>query len=230
VEGSGDDGTLEPDAPRCVVESQSNVALSCRYSAFPTPGLRIDAQAAATPTLGYFNWDDPSNLFTTNRYYTTGINSNRLQSVVRPDGTLQTFDYGADPTGYYRTNMTATGQADSSFARVIAGTTNCTVINLAGYTILSVTRDIATGVILSQETYSNFDDFGRPGRVTHLDGTHEDTYYGCCGIDSTADRDGVSTTYWHDSMKRQTATTRLGITTTNILDAAGHSGDRARRL
>ena len=193
VDGSGDYGTNQPDMPRYVAEYQQNVLVSARYSAFPSPGLRIDAQGTADLNYGYAGWSDPSNLFTTNRYYTTGVNSNRLQSIVRPDGTLQTFNYATDPTGYYRTNMTATGQPNSTFTSVVAGTTNYTVLNIGGFTILSVTRDIGTGVTLAQDTYSNFDNYGRPQRVTHLDGTHEDTYYSCCGIDSTIDRDGVPT-------------------------------------
>ena len=40
-------------------------------------------------------------------------------------------------------------------------------------------------------------------------------------MDSTIDRDGVTAQYWYDPMKRRTATTRLGITLTNVLDAAG---------
>jgi RHS repeat-associated protein len=81
---------------------------------------------------------------------------------------------------------------------------------------------VATGIQLSGDTYDMLDGFGRPQRVTHLDGTTEYTYYSCCGIDHTVDRDGVTTSYSYDSMNRLTATTRLGVTTTNILDAAGH--------
>jgi RHS repeat-associated protein len=218
VASSGDDGSLYPDTPRCIREYQNQSEVSAHYTAFPSLGLRIDVQTVA-PYVS--QWDDPSSLFTTNRYYTSGPNTNRLKSVVRPDGTLETYDYAADVTGTYRTNMTASGKPDPTFSRVIDGTTNVSIVNLGGYPILSITRDVATGVILSQETDSNFDSLGRPQRVTHLDGTYEDTYYGCCGIDTTIDRDGVSTTYWRDAMKRQTATTRLGITTTNCFDAPG---------
>ena len=141
--------------------------------------------------------------------------------------------------GFYRTNLTASGQPDPTFSRVIDGTTNLSIVNLGGFPLLSITWNVTNGVILSQETYSNFDSFGRPQRVTHLDGTYEDTYYACCGIETTIDRDGVPTQYWHDAMKRQTATTRLGITATNVLDAPGRvdrlaayrsTGKRAYRL
>jgi RHS repeat-associated protein len=221
VSGSGDDGTAEPDTPRCMVEYENPIsgyiAVSTHFTVFPSAGMRIDVQT----TKRDVPWDDPSNLFTTNRYYTSGPNTNRLKSVVLPDSTLQTFDYAVDASGFYRTNLTASGQSDPTFSRVIDGTTNLAIVNLGGYPVLSITWNVSNGVILSQETYSNFDGFGRPQRVTHLDGTYEDTYYACCGIDSMIDRDGVATQCWHDLMKRQTAATRLGITTTNVLDASG---------
>src|SRR6267154_4119460 len=75
--------------------------------------------------------------------------------------------------------------------------------------------------VIAQSTYSNFDDFGRPGRVTYLDGSYEDTQYACCGIDSTTDRDGVTTTYLRDAAKRQIGQSRLGILATNLLSPAG---------
>ncbi|MEI6395741.1 MAG: hypothetical protein WCT12_32135, partial [Verrucomicrobiota bacterium] len=182
VPGSGDDGTLQPDTPRLIVENEKGHEISDHYTAFPSADVRIDVQSTAPNVTA---WSDPTSLFTTNRFYTNGPNQNRVKSVVHPDRTLQTFDYAADATGSYRTNMTASGQPDPNFSRVIDGTTNLTVVNLAGHTILSITRDVATGAFLSQEIYSNFDDFGRPQRVTHLDGTHEDTYYACCGVDNT---------------------------------------------
>jgi len=218
VSDPGGEDTLHPDIPRAVYEYDGSDNVANHYTAFPSADLRIDVQTTAP-----YIWDpfDSSSLFTTNRYYTNGPNALRLKSIVRPDRTLQTFDYADSPAGDYRTNMTAAGKPDAAFTRVTDGTTNLSVINLAGYPVLSLTRDVATGVILSQDTYSNFDSFGRPQRVTHLDGTHEDTYYSCCDVDSTIDRDGVTAQYWYDPMKRRTATTRLGITLTNVLDAAG---------
>jgi YD repeat-containing protein len=106
VDDSGDDGTVQPDTPRYVVEKQNavngNLEVSGHHTVFPSAGLRIDAQTTA-PYVSL--WYDATSLFTTNRYYTNGPNANRLKSVVNPDGTLQTFDYAADATGFYRTNI-----------------------------------------------------------------------------------------------------------------------------
>lgn len=126
------------------------------YTIFPSADMRIDAQATQNPSDGWVDWNDPSNLFTTNRYYTNGVNLNRLRSVVHPDGTLTTYDYQDDSGGNYRTNMTATGQPNSGFTAVVDGTTNWTVVNLSGQPVVSVTKDIASGIVVASETYTNF--------------------------------------------------------------------------
>jgi YD repeat-containing protein len=45
-----------------------------------------------------------------------------------------------------------------------------------------------------------------------MDGTHETMNYSCCGLSSKVDREGVTTTYAYDDLKRRTAETRLDIT------------------
>jgi RHS repeat-associated protein len=215
----GDDGTIRPDAARLVVDFVNGNEVSRQYTSFPSTDMRIDIQTTTGPNA---NWNDPNNLYTTNRFYTSGANIYRLKSVVRPDGTLQTFDYRVDATGNFTTNMTATGQPDSTFTRVIDGTTNWTVLNNAGQPMFSASKDIVSGVVLSQSTYGNFDTLGRPQLVTYLDGTSESTQYACCGVDNTTDRDGVLTSYLYDPAKRPLGQTRLSITITNLLDSAGH--------
>src|SRR6185436_11448365 len=59
------------------------------------------------------------------------------------------------------------------------------------------------------------------GRTTHFS-------YGCCSLESVTDPDGVQTVYDYDSLKRRTGQTvyyggSLGITTSNLLDAAGNA-------
>ena len=56
-----------------------------------------------------------------------------------------------------------------------------------------------------------------------LDGTTESMQYACCGLDNATDRDGVTTFYTYDAMKRLVATSRLNITTTTVLDSAGRT-------
>jgi len=47
--------------------------------------------------------------------------------------------------------------------------------------------------------------------------------YACCGLSAATDRDGVATEYYYDAAQRQTASARLGITITNVLDGAGRA-------
>ena len=215
-----DDLSLFPDTPRLVEEIYGESIYLWHYTSIPSLDLRIESQGTVQ---GSEDWATASNLFTTNRYYTNGPFSGMLKSVVRPDKTLQTFAYTNDSTGFYRTNLTAMGQPNSTFAHVVDGTTNVTVLDLAGHTVSSSSWDVASGLLLSQDTYGDFDALGRPQSATHLDGTTENTTYSCCGVDTTTDRDGVTTYYTYDAMKRLVATTRLGITTTNVLNAPGRT-------
>ena len=81
--------------------------------------------------------------------------------------------------------------------------------------------DVASGILTSQEIYSDYDDQLRPQKVTYLDGTFTQTSYGCCGPDNVTDRDGIMTTYAYDELKRKTNETRLGISLGYVYDAAG---------
>ncbi len=215
-----DNTNIHRSVPRMVWEIKYGNVMGRKFTSFPSADVRIDSQ---TTDISVEDWNDASNLFTTNRYYTNGPFQGMLKSIVLPDRTLQTFAYTNDATGFYRTNFTGIGQADSTFTHVVDGITNITVVNLPGYTIASSTWDATTGILIAQDTYGSFDDFGRPQTVSHLDGTSESTSYSCCGIQSTTDRDGVTTSYTYDAMKRLVATTRLGITTSNVLDSAGRT-------
>jgi len=223
VYGSGDDGTLQTNTPRCIIETLQILDVGRRYSVVRSLDARIDIQCTAPGA----SWNDPSNLFTTNRFYTNGPNQFALRAVVRPDGTMTTYDYITNAAGTYLTNITATGRPDSSFTYIVDGSSNQTVLTSFGYTASVTTYDVLSRVTLSQDTYGNFDSYGRPQQVTHLDGTTEQTYYACCGVDNTTDRDGLTSQYLYDAARRQIGYQKLyngiPIATTNLLDAAGHA-------
>ena len=124
--------------------------------------------------------------------------------VIRPDQTATFYNYLYSADGYYRTNMTATGQPDTAFTHIVDGVSNVVVLNIAGYTVLAASYDVASRILLSQDVYGNFDYFSRPQLVTHLDGTTEQTYYDCCGVSTTVNRDGLTTQYLYDAINRQT--------------------------
>ncbi|HEX3799312.1 MAG TPA: RHS repeat-associated core domain-containing protein [Verrucomicrobiae bacterium] len=221
VSASGDDGSVSPTVPRRTIVFVQGHEISRSYSVFPSVSKRIDVQCVAVGAA----WNAAGNLYTTNTYYSSGGNQFAVESVVNPDKTISAYDYRTNSFGTYRTNITVTGQPDSGFTHVVDGTTNYVVLNQFGYKVAEVSADVKSGMIFFQDTYGNFDGYGRPQQVTHLDGTTEYTYYACCGLDYTVDRDGVVTQYLYDQARRQTGYIKeLGtdaITYTNVLDAAG---------
>jgi len=222
VSGSGDNGTANPTVPRETVEYVNNTIVAQQFTAFPSASERLDIQC----TVAGAAWNDSGNLITTNLFYTSGPNQYALEAVIRPDGTLTTYNYLTN--GTYETNFTVTGQPDSTGTNyVVDGVSNVTVLNSAGYNVSVATYDVLTGIKLSQDIYANFDSYSRPTQVTHLDGTTEYTSYACCGLESTVDRDYVTTEYLYDPANRQIGYEKIyngsPITYTNVLDAASRT-------
>ena len=96
-----------------------------------------------------------------------------------------------------------------------------TIINgEAGELLKQTVTDKLSSIVMDETVYGNFDDLHRPQLITFYDNTTNLISYGCCGIDSMTDRDGVVTTYTHDDLKRRTSQSRLGIETHWDFDAA----------
>jgi RHS repeat-associated protein len=210
-----DNGTRFPDSPRTVSTYLFNQLISQNYLAI-LPG-EIDDIRCQTPGAA---WNASDNLVTVTKFFTAGSNSNKVQSVLQPNGTMSIYAYGQAVDGG-QTNTAWSGQPDAGRVNIIDGTKDVTVLGPVGQLITHTNLDIASGMILARDTYGNYDTLNRPQQVTHLDGTTEFTYYACCGIDNSIDKDGVVTTYTYDAMKRQVASIRLGIVTTNSLDPMG---------
>ena len=221
VSSSGDTGIYNALTPRRTITYIQEHEISRSYSVFPSVNARLDIQCT-TPGAA---WNASGNLVTTNYFFTSGPNQFALQYVIQPDGTMTTYNYITN--GLYRTNITVTGQANTSYTGVVDGVSNVVVLNYAGYTVSSTSYDVLSGLLLSQNIYGTYDSYGRPQQVTHLDGTSEYTYYDCCGLDYTVDKDGVSTDYLYDPAKRQVGYEKFygssGIAYTNLLDAAGRT-------
>jgi RHS repeat-associated protein len=218
ITGAGDDGTISPNSPRSVSEYVGGQLISTRYTVFQSIGETLDVQCTANSA----NWNDSSNLITTNRYYTSGPNLYRLKGVYRTDGTGTLFDYGVNAGGTIYTNIVISGALDSS-GNVTAGTRTVSLESAEGHPISTTIYNVANGLTINQTTYGNPDDFGRPQSVTHLDNTTEWTLYSpCCGVvGSSTNREGVATTYIYDGAKRMLGYARNGIIYSNLLDAAG---------
>jgi hypothetical protein len=127
VSGSGDNGTANPNVPRLTITYLQSQEISRSYTVFPSVSERLDIQC----TVAGAAWNASGNLVTTNLFYTSGANQFALQSVVRPDGTMTTYNYITNSS--YQTNITVTGQPNSTYAYIVDGVSNVTVLNTAGY-------------------------------------------------------------------------------------------------
>ncbi len=224
ISNSVDNGTVNPNVPRKVVRYINGNEVSLSYTVFPSVGERLDIQCTNSSAA----WNTPGNLVTTNYFYTSGPNQFALQSVIRPDGTMTTYNYITN--GIYQTNIIVTGQSDPTYTYIVDGTSNVTVLNRSGYKVSVAAYDVLSGILLSQDSYGNFDNYGRPLQVTHLDGTTEYTQYACCGLENTTDRDGLTKVYLYDAAERQIGydafyqgTNQSPVSYQNVLDAAGRT-------
>ena len=212
-----DGGTNFIRTPRSELDYVDGLDVSQKYTII-LPGERRDIRCQRSGA----GWDATDNLVTTTKFYTSGENTNRVKSIENSDGTMQFFEYVRATDGS-TTNTVYTGRPNEGKTAIVDGTKSVTIRGPLGQMMVQNVIDIASGLTLSTELYSNYDEFARPQRVTHLDGTYEDTQFACCGVDSTTDREGVVTYYVYDALKRQTASIRQNVTTTNILDAAGRT-------
>ena len=216
--GSGDDGSLSAREPRRTIETLLNTEIGRTYTVCLTNETRhIRCQTASAA------WDAADNLVTITTTYGEGSSFRGwTKSERRPDGTLSLHEYEVDGA----TNLTTviySGQPNGAGTAVTNGTKLVTLQGPLGNVISRTTVDIATEITTGSETFSDFDEFGRPGRVTYLDSTFKLFTYICCGVESETDRDGVTTTYAYDNLKRRIGSYRNGIWHLKTLDAAGRT-------
>jgi RHS repeat-associated protein len=176
-------------------------------------------------------WNAATNLVTQTTEYTGWPADNYdhyIKSVVHPDGSLETYSYTR--SGSSLTTTHCRGQADASGTTVIDGTKTITKTDRGrGLTISTSVSDIASGVLLSSEIHSGWDERNRPMLTTYLDGTTNVKSYGCCGVDSETDREGVTTSSVDDEFGRRISDSRDGITTLYTLDGLGRTLRTERR-
>jgi hypothetical protein len=187
-----------------------------------TPESRKEIQSVTPWDWPSTSISDTNNLVTTSHYFTNGVNVGKLSFVEHPNGTMTFYDYVTTSTN--STTTVSSGQPGISRTNIVDGTKTISTLGTLGQPLtnrVEAIRPGSTNILLSLDVYSLFDEFQRPQRVTHLDGSYEETYFSCCGVGSTRDRLGVTTYYLTDDLKRATGTQRLGITTTNVLNAAG---------
>ena len=161
----------------------------------------------------------PDNIVTMTFDYTDGPFQGRTAEVQHPDGTVDLYDYSTNDTSM--TTTVCSGIYDPILEQVLDGTETINVVDLGGNTISNAVYDISSGLLLSTAVTLQTDELGRPTLIQYLDGSTESTTFGCCGIDSQTDRNGVTTSFNYDDLKRVSSMTRLGITEIYTYDAAG---------
>ena len=178
-------------------------------------------------------WNDTNNLVTITRYYNDGHPfKRRLASIKNPDGTLALYSYATNATEL--TTTISEGQPGGTDTNSVAeGTQTVLVEGTLGesksrtvYPIIAGNVDTSKTLVRESYSYSSGDPFKLTPTVTNLDGTITSGTPGCCaapGPESITDKDGTTTSFTYDALRRRNSSTTLGITTTNILDALGRS-------
>jgi len=168
-------------------------------------------------------WDNSSNLVTVTTLFTNGFYFNETKSVLRPDGTIEIFQYGpvVSSTAANKTNIVLIGHPDSSGTNIDAGVTNILIYGPLGQLLSKTAIDEASGITIAAETYQ-YDGLKRLTNTTYLDGTSMQTSYDCCTASSVTEPDGTVVNYTYDALKRLLTTTRAGITNANTYDAYGN--------
>jgi RHS repeat-associated protein len=206
----------DPNTPRTVQEYWKDILIRTNTETYFS-----DSEGDHHRTTQYANTADPSdtaNVVTEDIFHTGTTIPIR---TINPDRTV-TITTNSTASDGTQTNTTDLGQYSGGI--VMNGTRTVEVTRPTGTLASRQVWRLAggtPGVQIESAVYSNFDDFDRPQRVDYLEGLYETMTNACCGFYSITDTDGVTTTYSYDVLGRQYTSTRLGITTQNILDTAG---------
>ncbi len=210
------DTGLLPESPRLTVVTAQGQELSRSYQLIETSRRR--SITALRPGAA---WDDPGNLVTTTTLVASGVFVGYTESVRGPEGTLTLYKYRKENGGEVR--IVRSGVPNAAGTDIVDGTVSTTRTDAKDQTIESTTVDIASGVTLASQIVLDRDPEGRPTRWLYLDGSESSTVYGCCGVESETDRNGLVTTYEYDDFKRTVAVHRLGLMTKYEYDTRGRT-------
>ncbi len=219
--GTSDNADYDAYTARTTTEYVQGVEVARRYVVIE-PGLRKDIVWKNANSV----WDPLStdNLTTTTTYYTSGDNIHRVQSIKNSDGTLTTYSYAPTASGG-ETRTICSGQPNAGSTAVINGIKTVTIVDAIGNVVSKKVYSIApsvTDILIASEVSTLPDTLGNYTHTTYLDGRQTQIYYSCCGVDRTIDKDGVTTTYQYDGLKRRVAAVSNGITLKSVLDPYGN--------
>lgn len=223
VSGSGDMHSREDRLPRREIERVLGQETARRYWIY-LPGETREI-VCITPGAA---WDNASNLVSITRAFTNNdAFFGRVHYRKAPDGVVELTSFATNSTGYL-TNTTVVGEPDGTGTNIVQGRKKVSVFGPRSEGLSVSVFDVASGILVDSETYSEHDAEGRPRKTTFLDGTYAWTDFGCCGPITVTNRDGVVATFEKDALMRTTSTKVRGITLTNSADASGRVYEEVR--
>jgi RHS repeat-associated protein len=236
-----DTETSGPNPANCVVVTSSITSTGVTVqttAAGQTIAYYTEEWSTATDGTAIFtrkDWYDGSNFLTTTTGYhsaTDGHQANRIKWRELPDGTAEEYSYSnsaipnntPDNTALYQ-QIVETGAGDRN--GVTAGTRVVSNRNRHGLTIEEHTYHFHGTTSLELSNWvaesTTIDFFGRPTKRIHNANTadYDQTLYGCCGVASVRNRQGILTEYFRDDLLRvhktvTTAGTRIVTTETHF--------------
>jgi RHS repeat-associated protein len=218
----GDTGTRQPNRTRRTITRLLGQEVAREYVVL-LDGEDRQVQCATPGTA----WNAADNLVTVTKFSTDTNSYGVITSVTQPDGTMSLYEYAYDGSSNLVSTVW-TGKPGAAGTNIVDGTKTVSVHDPMGLKLSTTTADIASDIVTSQETYSEFDEFGRASRVTYLDGTFTLASHSCCGVESETSREGLTTSYLYDDLKRRIAVVRPGpnggnLTMFTVYDAAGRT-------
>jgi len=225
VPGSGDLGRISTNTPRRVTEFLLGTEVARRYEVFRQVGQR-DEHLSIVCLASNAAWNHSSNLVTTRVAHHGGEFHGTLLKTILPDGTIETYEYAANRL----LQTLARGQPQFTGSDVVSdGARVVTELTPVGALLTRTNFDVVSSAITGQEIFSEHDDYGRPRQVTYLDGTSTYTEFGCCGPTLEVDRDGATTTYTYDALRRRHTESMHGLVYRVTNDAADRVLARLRQ-
>jgi len=249
--GSDDSGEYEPRTPRTtrtMIPVWNGTSFDLQEVSRDYLAITVRAayareeQRCADLREEHSYFGSPSNLRTVRAWYNAGSDPNeqgRPKYVVYPDGTATLYSYPQVESGTW--HIEQTGQPDNIYypSAIAGGRQVSTLYNSLGAIVSRVTQAIIPGtppasMVLAQETYSYSpsDPLQRSYTVTDLGQRVTSYAYGCCGLDTMQDADGVVTSYAYDALKREVGSTVAygteSIQYAKTLDGAGRLLEKRR--
>jgi RHS repeat-associated protein len=210
-----DVGTDPDERPRLEVEEVLGQEVSRTYHAY-LPGRQVTKQCRSAGAA--YNATD--SLVTTAYVITNGPFQGRTWKVEHPNGTINLIDYEMEEVSERLITTTRVGVGSGS--TVTDGRETVVVRDAGKQTLSVVTRDIASGFILSDIEYAR-DAFGRVTCESNtVSVSFSTTDFGCCGPSSRLDSDGILTEWDYTDLKQVFAETRLGVTRYFNYDVSGN--------